>query len=156
MFHVRRVWESLAKYVRVGAFALQFGPYTTDQAVIQRALWREIDERFVAQLNLVIYHLAIPALLLRLIGHTRLDGGLFGPLVGACALAPVVVVDEAVLALTGYRVPDPIDVFYGRRAPGVDDHHLRAHVQLAAPEDLSEIEEELGASAAYPGASVYA
>jgi uncharacterized protein YfaS (alpha-2-macroglobulin family) len=49
----------------------------------------------------------------------------------------VVVVDEAVLALTGYRVPDPVDVFYARRAPEVDDHHLRAHVQLAAPEDLS-------------------
>ena len=56
----------------------------------------------------------------------------------------VVVVDEAVLALTGYRVPDPIDVFYARRAPEVDDHHLRSHVQLAAPDDLSEIEEELG------------
>ncbi len=30
----------------------------------------------------------------------------------------VVVVDEAVLALTGYRLPDPLDVFYARRGAG--------------------------------------
>jgi uncharacterized protein YfaS (alpha-2-macroglobulin family) len=46
----------------------------------------------------------------------------------------VVVVDEAVLALTGYRVPDPLDVFYARREDGVRDHHLRASVLLGGPE----------------------
>jgi alpha-2-macroglobulin len=33
----------------------------------------------------------------------------------------VVAVDEAVLALTGYRLPDPMDRFYGRRGAGVTD-----------------------------------
>lgn len=50
----------------------------------------------------------------------------------------VVVVDEAVLALTGYKVPDPLDVFYAKREPGVADHHLRAHVLLGRPADVSE------------------
>ena len=42
----------------------------------------------------------------------------------------VVVVDEAVLALTGYDVPDPLGVFYAPREAGVRDHHLRASVLL--------------------------
>ncbi len=51
--------------------------------------------------------------------------------------AAVVVVDEAVLALTGYRLPDPLEVFYARRAPEVSDHRLRSHVLLSRPEDLA-------------------
>jgi uncharacterized protein YfaS (alpha-2-macroglobulin family) len=51
--------------------------------------------------------------------------------------ATVVVVDEAVLALTGYRIPDPLDVFYARRAADVSDHRLRSHVRLAAPDLLT-------------------
>jgi uncharacterized protein YfaS (alpha-2-macroglobulin family) len=51
--------------------------------------------------------------------------------------AAVVVVDEAVLALTGYRVPDPLDVFYARRPAGVSDHRLRSSVLLSRPEDLA-------------------
>ena len=51
--------------------------------------------------------------------------------------ATVVVVDEAVLALTGYRLPDPLDVFYARRAADVSDYRLRSHVQLAAPDDAA-------------------
>jgi alpha-2-macroglobulin len=54
----------------------------------------------------------------------------------ADAEAAVVVVDEAVLALTGYRLPDPIDVFYARRGADVTDHRLRSHVLLARPEEL--------------------
>jgi uncharacterized protein YfaS (alpha-2-macroglobulin family) len=50
--------------------------------------------------------------------------------------AAVVVVDEAVLALTGYRLPDPLDVFYARRGADVSDHRLRSHVLLAAPDAL--------------------
>lgn len=65
-------------------------------ALARRLGW--IDERFVAQLNLVIYHLAIPALLLRLIGATPLDGGLFGPVVGATVAA------TAVTALVAWAV----------------------------------------------------
>ncbi|HXG68554.1 MAG TPA: alpha-2-macroglobulin family protein [Blastocatellia bacterium] len=48
----------------------------------------------------------------------------------------VVVVDEAVLALTGYRVDDPTNTFYSLRDAGVRDHHLREKVLLANPEDL--------------------
>jgi hypothetical protein len=58
----------------------------------------------------------------------------------ADAEAAVVVVDEAVLALTGYRLPDPLAVFYARRAAEVEDRRLRSHVllaELAAPGDLA-------------------
>jgi alpha-2-macroglobulin len=48
----------------------------------------------------------------------------------------VVVVDEAVLSLTGYRLPDPLDLFYALRDPGVKDHHLRAMVLLTAPDEM--------------------
>lgn len=55
------------------------------------------------------------------------------PVAGAeVALA---VVDEAVLALTGYALPDPVAAFYTRREPGVQDQHLRANVVLGRPED---------------------
>ena len=50
----------------------------------------------------------------------------------------VVVVDEAVLALSGYRIGDPISTFYSERAPDVSDHHLRQEVLLAAPDELAE------------------
>jgi uncharacterized protein YfaS (alpha-2-macroglobulin family) len=45
----------------------------------------------------------------------------------------VVVVDEAVLALTGYRLHDPLPVFYPYRGPGVSDTRLRPSVYLADP-----------------------
>jgi predicted permease len=50
-----------------------------------------IDEPFVVQLNRVIYLLAIPALLVRLIGPTELGESLSGPLLAACAAATLVV-----------------------------------------------------------------
>jgi uncharacterized protein YfaS (alpha-2-macroglobulin family) len=50
--------------------------------------------------------------------------------------AAVVVVDEAVLALTGYRLPDPLEVFYSRRSADVSDRRLRSHVLLSRAEDL--------------------
>ncbi|HSO73211.1 MAG TPA: DUF6049 family protein, partial [Blastocatellia bacterium] len=50
----------------------------------------------------------------------------------------VVVVDEAVLALTGYRIGDPLLTFYVQRGPEVSDHHSRENVLLAAPEALAE------------------
>nr|MBA3499825.1 hypothetical protein [Deltaproteobacteria bacterium] len=49
------------------------------------------------------------------------------------AEAAVLVVDEAVLALTGYKFPDPLDTFYGQRGADARDHYLRAHVKLAKP-----------------------
>jgi uncharacterized protein YfaS (alpha-2-macroglobulin family) len=51
--------------------------------------------------------------------------------------AAVVVVDEAVLALTGYRLPDPLEVFYAKRPADVSDTRLREHVLLARTEDLA-------------------
>ncbi|HZI18075.1 MAG TPA: alpha-2-macroglobulin family protein [Pyrinomonadaceae bacterium] len=54
--------------------------------------------------------------------------------VGGSELA-VVVVDESVLALTGYKVEDPLSVFYARRAAEVSDFHSRRDVMLARPDD---------------------
>jgi uncharacterized protein YfaS (alpha-2-macroglobulin family) len=49
----------------------------------------------------------------------------------------VVMVDEAVLALTGYQIVDPMSVFYTDRSPDVTDTHLRSSLLLARPEDLT-------------------
>jgi uncharacterized protein YfaS (alpha-2-macroglobulin family) len=54
------------------------------------------------------------------------------------AQTAVIVVDEAVLALTGYQFPDPIDTFYPDREPGTRDYYERAYVKLARP-DLAQI-----------------
>jgi uncharacterized protein YfaS (alpha-2-macroglobulin family) len=54
----------------------------------------------------------------------------------ANAEAAIVVVDEAVLGLTGYRLPDPLAVFYAPRYPEVADHRLRSHLLLATPDIL--------------------
>jgi len=65
---------------------------------------------------------------------TRADG----TAVAGAELA-VVAVDEAVLALTGYKLPDPIAAFYAARGDGVSSHHLRQWVTLvnpAAPDPL--------------------
>jgi uncharacterized protein YfaS (alpha-2-macroglobulin family) len=45
----------------------------------------------------------------------------------------VIVVDEAILALTGYQFPDPIDTFYPDRGPDARDAYLRSYVRLAKP-----------------------
>ncbi|MFU8832500.1 MAG: alpha-2-macroglobulin family protein, partial [Wenzhouxiangella sp.] len=50
----------------------------------------------------------------------------------------LVVVDEAILALTDYRITDPLDVFYQSRPPGVRDHHLRPSIRLLSAADLVE------------------
>ncbi len=50
----------------------------------------------------------------------------------------VVVVDESVLALTGYQLPDPAALFYTQRAAEVRDHHLRANVLLEDPARVGE------------------
>jgi alpha-2-macroglobulin len=48
----------------------------------------------------------------------------------------VVVVDESVLALTGYRLEDPLNIFYAHRDSGTSDYHSRANVLLANPETV--------------------
>ncbi|MFN2232073.1 MAG: alpha-2-macroglobulin family protein, partial [Anaerolineae bacterium] len=50
----------------------------------------------------------------------------------------VVVVDEAVLALTGYQLADPVETFYRARSSEVDSTYGRASIVLANPEALSE------------------
>jgi uncharacterized protein YfaS (alpha-2-macroglobulin family) len=44
------------------------------------------------------------------------------------------VVDEAVLALTGYSRPDPLAAMYVHRFPDTEDHHLRSSVVLGETE----------------------
>jgi alpha-2-macroglobulin len=70
--------------------------------------------------------------------------------------AAVVVVDEAVLALTGYRLPNPTDVFYSGREAGVSDSHLRAQVLLAQPEGFPQAEEATAVNALARGGTVLA
>ncbi|HJS52550.1 MAG TPA: alpha-2-macroglobulin family protein, partial [Pyrinomonadaceae bacterium] len=48
----------------------------------------------------------------------------------------VVVVDEAVLALSRYNIADPMAVFYTARSTGTTDHHLRKDVLLGNPDDV--------------------
>ena len=52
------------------------------------------------------------------------------PLAGA--EIALIAVDEAILALTGYEVADPMQVFYQPRPPAVRDYHLRPTLRLAA------------------------
>jgi uncharacterized protein YfaS (alpha-2-macroglobulin family) len=59
----------------------------------------------------------------------------------------VVVVDESVLALTGYKLEDPLSIFYAQRSPDVSDHHSRAEVVLADPITL-EVREGVGGAGA--------
>jgi len=53
------------------------------------------------------------------------------------AEAAVIVVDEAVLALSAAQFTDPLDVFYGGRSPDTQDHYSRQYVKLAKPENAA-------------------
>lgn len=48
----------------------------------------------------------------------------------------LIVVDEAVLALSGKKTPDPVSVFYSQRFPEVIDFGLRDRIVLADPDLL--------------------
>lgn len=48
----------------------------------------------------------------------------------------LVAVDESVLALTGYHLPDPLSVFYTSRGDGVSTQHVRQWVNLVNPVGL--------------------
>ena len=72
-------------------------------------------------------------------GQTTLDLLLTGPdgqPVGDAELA-VVIVDEAILALTGYQLADPLAVFYAERPADVDGRYSRDSIVLANPEALA-------------------
>ena len=45
----------------------------------------------------------------------------------------LIAVDEAVLALSAYQLPDPLEIFYMSRAAGVAETHLRGLVVLGDP-----------------------
>ncbi len=50
----------------------------------------------------------------------------------------VVVVDEAILALTQYQLPDPLQVFYPKRAAAIDSVYSRASIVLIDPLKLAQ------------------
>lgn len=56
----------------------------------------------------------------------------------------VVVVDESILALTGYQLIDPISVFYSRQGDGTYDVHSRANLLLVNPEMLQQASQAMG------------
>jgi len=53
----------------------------------------------------------------------------------------VVVVDEAILALTNYQLVDPISVFYRSRPSDVNSYYSRASILLADPQALADAAE---------------
>ncbi|MFL6212574.1 MAG: alpha-2-macroglobulin family protein [Blastocatellia bacterium] len=56
----------------------------------------------------------------------------------------VVVVDEAILGLTGYRIGDPLSTFYAQRSADTRDYNLRDQVLLANSADLNLASELIG------------
>lgn len=69
----------------------------------------------------------------------------------------VIVVDESVLALTSYKLADPISIFYPERNEDVNDYHLRERVKLANPEivkQLSEVNQGVDRNGSVNGARV--
>ncbi len=52
----------------------------------------------------------------------------------ANAEVALVVVDESVLALTGYQTPDPLEAFYSARGEGTADLELRFRIALMRPD----------------------
>ena len=48
----------------------------------------------------------------------------------------VVAVDESVLALTNYKIANPLDTFYPQIEAGATDYYSRENILLGNPEDL--------------------
>ncbi len=48
----------------------------------------------------------------------------------------VIIVDESVLALSGYNIENPLGAFYSQRGSGVTDYHLRKDILLGNPDDV--------------------
>lgn len=62
-------------------------------------------------------------------------------------------VDEAVLGLVGYDLPNPLESFYSNRPDSLQSYHLRTAVALASPDSVEAATEELADSA--QGAGIY-
>ena len=58
------------------------------------------------------------------------------------ARAAVAVVDESILALAGYELPDPMSAFYPSRSSGTVGHEIRSLVRIAEPGSLKAPPEE--------------
>ncbi len=66
----------------------------------------------------------------------------------------VLMVDESILALTGFDFSDPLGSFYPNRGGGVSDYHLRQFVRLdARPEEPEKEEKDADATLARPMAA---
>ncbi len=74
----------------------------------------------------------------------------------ADAETAVLVVDEAILALTGYKFPNPVDVFYAQRGADVRDVYSRAYVKLAKPDASRLAQNAPGGGAAMADATTIA
>jgi uncharacterized protein YfaS (alpha-2-macroglobulin family) len=76
-------------------------------------------------------------------GATQIDVDVKDPDGRGVANAEIalVVADESVLSLTGYKTPDPVSVFYSHRSPGVQDLGMRDRVMLADP-DLAQLDQQ--------------
>jgi uncharacterized protein YfaS (alpha-2-macroglobulin family) len=63
-------------------------------------------------------------------------------------------VDEAVLSLTGYQFPNPLDVFYSQRGPDTTDVHSRQYVVLTKLEELAQEQDKMMADDAMSGGAM--
>jgi alpha-2-macroglobulin len=73
------------------------------------------------------------------------------PAVGA--EVALVVVDEAVLALSGYRFTDPVGIFYSDRQSGVGSSYIRSSIVLSSLKDLDIAEQKVMREAEMPAAA---
>ncbi|HKV41320.1 MAG TPA: MG2 domain-containing protein, partial [Blastocatellia bacterium] len=66
----------------------------------------------------------------------------------------LVVVDEAILSLTSYKLADPLAAFYLERAGDTNDYHSRGNILLASERDLASVKEKGAPPAPIPMAGV--
>ncbi|MEP6923172.1 MAG: DUF6049 family protein, partial [Pyrinomonadaceae bacterium] len=64
----------------------------------------------------------------------------------------IIVVDESVLALSGYDISDPLGIFYQQIGAGVTDYHLRKDVLLGNQKDFKPNQNQMQAADAVGGA----
>ena len=65
----------------------------------------------------------------------------------------LVVVDEAILALTGHQLTSPLDAFYPNRAAQIQQNHGRNRCLLFSAQDIKQFKESLGESSSAFGAA---
>jgi len=85
------------------------------------------------------------------VGVTDVDGNAIGG-----ADVAVLVVDEAVLSLTGYEFADPIDAFYADIWPNLSGEYMRSSIQLARSDQVTAEGDELARGTLYGAPAVSA